>query len=191
MKSKAPARICLFGDHQDYLGLPVIACAINKYMIVEGVPNNANYLLFTLINLNKIIKINLNEDLSVQIEKYNEESYLIPCANVLSPAIPKKLDELGVRWTQGTFFKTAISDLSSFKNVYYDILVFFSPSGIESLISNFPDFKQNDTRIAVFGKTTVKAAEKAGLRIDILAPTPKVPSMSKALDIYIEKANKK
>jgi uroporphyrinogen-III synthase len=131
------------------------------------------------------------EDLSVQIEKYNEESYLIPCANVLSPAIPKKLDELGVRWTQGTFFKTAISDLSSLKNVYYDILVFFSPSGIESLISNFPDFKQNDTRIAVFGKTTVKAAENAGLRIDILAPTPKVPSMSKALDIYIEKANKK
>ena len=56
MKSKAPARICLFGDHQDYLGLPVIACAINKYMIVEGVPNNANYLLFTLIDLNKIIK---------------------------------------------------------------------------------------------------------------------------------------
>ena len=65
MKSKAPARICLFGDHQDYLGLPVIACAINKYMIVEGVPNNANYLLFTLIDLNKIIKINLNEDFSV------------------------------------------------------------------------------------------------------------------------------
>ncbi|MDB0043180.1 galactokinase, partial [Flavobacteriaceae bacterium] len=64
MKSKAPARICLFGDHQDYLGLPVIACAINKYMIVEGVPNNANYLLFTLIDLNKIIKINLNEDFS-------------------------------------------------------------------------------------------------------------------------------
>jgi len=131
------------------------------------------------------------EDLSVQIEKYNEESYLVPSADVLSPAIPKKLDELGVRWTQGTFYKTKISDLSSLKDVYYDILVFFSPSGIESLLSNFPDFKQIDTRIAVFGKTTVKAAEKAGLRIDILAPTPKVPSMSKALDMYIEKANKK
>tara|TARA_B100000780_G_scaffold128238_1_gene89899 strand:- start:2187 stop:2933 length:747 start_codon:yes stop_codon:yes gene_type:complete len=131
------------------------------------------------------------DDLSVQIEKYKEESYLIPCADVLSPAIPKKLDELGVRWTQGTFYKTKISDLSSLKNVYYDILVFFSPSGIESLLSNFPDFKQNDTRIAVFGKTTLKAAEKAGLRIDILAPSPKVPSMSKALDMYIEKANKK
>ena len=130
-------------------------------------------------------------DLTEQISKYSEENYLIPCANVLSPAIPTKLDELGVRWTQGTFYKTEISDLSHLKDVYYDILVFFSPSGIESLIHNFPDFKQNNTRIAVFGKTTVKAAENAGLRIDISAPSPKVPSMSKALDMYIEKANKK
>ena len=130
-------------------------------------------------------------DLTEQISKYSEENYLIPCANVLSPAIPTKLDELGVRWTQGTFYKTEISDLSHLKDVYYDILVFFSPSGIESLIHNFPDFKQNNTRIAVFGKTTVKAAENAGLRIDISAPSPKVHSMSKALDMYIEKANKK
>ena len=130
-------------------------------------------------------------DLTEQISKYNEESFLIPCANVLSPAIPKKLDELGVKWTQGTFYKTEISDLSHLKDVYYDILVFFSPSGIESLMHNFPDFKQNNTRIAVFGKTTENAAEKAGLRIDISAPSPKVPSMSKALDLYIEKVNKK
>ena len=130
-------------------------------------------------------------DLTEQISKYSEENYLIPCANVLSPAIPTKLDELGVKWTQGTFYKTEISDLSHLKDVYYDILVFFSPSGIESLIHNFPDFKQNNTRIAVFGKTTVKAAENAGLRIDISAPSPKIPSMSKALDMYIEKANKK
>ena len=65
MISKAPARICLFGDHQDYLGLPVIACAINKYMLVEGVPNNTNYLLFSLIDIDQVIKINLNEDFSV------------------------------------------------------------------------------------------------------------------------------
>tara|TARA_B100001173_G_scaffold269998_1_gene247192 strand:- start:1538 stop:2284 length:747 start_codon:yes stop_codon:yes gene_type:complete len=131
------------------------------------------------------------EDLSIQIAKYKEENYLIPSSDVLSPAIPKKLDELGVKWVKGTFYKTLISDLSKFKNVYYDVLVFFSPSGIESLMTNFPDFKQNDTRIAVYGKTTVKAAENAGLRIDIRAPSPKVPSMSKALDIYIEKVNKK
>jgi uroporphyrinogen-III synthase len=58
-------------------------------------------------------------------------------------------------------------------------------------MSNFPDFKQNDTKIAVYGKTTVKAAENAGLRIDVSAPSSKVVSMSKALDIYLEKVNKK
>jgi uroporphyrinogen-III synthase len=131
------------------------------------------------------------EDLSIQIAKYSEENYLIPSADVLSPAIPKKLDELGVNWVQGTFYKTVISDLSKLKNVYYDILVFFSPSGIESLFSNFPDFQQNNTRIAVYGNSTVKAAKEAGLRIDISVPAPKISSMSKALDIYIEKANKK
>jgi uroporphyrinogen-III synthase len=131
------------------------------------------------------------EDLSIQIAKYDEENYLIPSSDVLSPAIPSKLDELGVKWVQGTFYKTVISDLSSLKKVFYDVLVFFSPSGIESLMTNFPDFKQNDTKIAVYGKTTVKAAEKAGLRIDISAPSPKVVSMSKALDIYLEKVNKR
>ena len=131
------------------------------------------------------------DDLSLQIAKYNEESYLIPCSNALSPVIPKKLNDLGVKWVQGTFYKTVISDLSSLKNVYYDVLVFFSPSGIESLFSNFPDFQQNDTRIAAYGNSTVKAAKDAGLRIDISAPAPKVSSMSRALDIYIEKVNKK
>ena len=131
------------------------------------------------------------EDLSKQISKYQEENYLIPCSNALSPVIPGILNDLGVKWVQGTFYKTVISDLSSLKDVYYDVLVFFSPSGIESLFSNFPDFEQNNTRIAAFGKSTVKAAKDAGLRIDISAPSPKVPSMSKALDIYIEKANKK
>jgi len=98
---------------------------------------------------------------------------------------------LGVNWTKGVFYNTVISDLSDLRNVYYDILVFFSPSGIESLFHNFPDFKQNDTRIAVFGNSTVKAAEKAELRVDILAPTPTNPSMTKALDDYIAKANKR
>lgn len=131
------------------------------------------------------------DELSIQIAKYNEESYLIPSSDVLSPSIPKKLDELGVKWIKGIFYKTMISDLSGLKNVFYDVLVFFSPSGIDSLFSNFPDFKQNETRIAVYGKTTAKAAEKAGLNIDISVPSPKVASMSKALDIFIEKANKK
>ena len=85
---------------------------------------------------------------------------------------------------------SVVSDLSDLENVFYDILVFFSPSGIDSLLHNFPDFKQNDTRIAVFGNTTIKAVEEAGLRVDIAAPTPETPSMTMALEKYIEKVNK-
>ena len=101
-----------------------------------------------------------------------------------------KLNEIEVKWTKGVFYNTVISDLSDLKNVYYDVLVFFSPSGIESLFKNFPDFEQNNTRIAVFGKNTAKAATDAGLNINIEAPLPKVRSMSEALDLYIAKANK-
>ena len=129
-------------------------------------------------------------ELAEIILKYNEENYLIPASNVLSVKIEEKLNNLEVRWTKGVFYNTVVSDLSDLKNVYYDILVFFSPSGIESLFKNFPDFKQNKTRIAVFGKNTVKAAQDSGLKIDIEAPLPKIPSMSRALDLYIEKANK-
>jgi uroporphyrinogen-III synthase len=84
-----------------------------------------------------------------------------------------------------------ISDLSDLADVYYDILVFFSPSGIDSLFHNFPNFKQNDTRIAVFGNTTVKAVENKGLRVDISAPTTEMPSMTMALNKYIQNVNKK
>ena len=129
-------------------------------------------------------------ELAEIISKYNEENSLIPASNVLSVKIEEKLNDLEVRWKKGVFYNTVVSDLSDLKNVYYDILVFFSPSGIESLFKNFPDFKQNKTRIAVFGKNTVKAAQDSGLKIDIEAPLPKIPSMSRALDLYIEKANK-
>ena len=102
--------------------------------------------------------------------------------------IPKCVKSIA--WKQATFFKTVVSDLSDLANVSYDVLVFFSPSGIESLFQNFPDFQQNETRIAVFGNTTIKAVEEKGLRVDISAPTPETPSMTMALQKYIEKANK-
>jgi len=130
------------------------------------------------------------EDLSPLIKKYKDECFLLPTTDKVKPVIPETLDALGVNWKQATFYKTVISDLSDLANVYYDILVFFSPSGIESLFHNFPDFKQNDTRIAVFGNTTVKAVKKKGLRVDIAAPTPDTPSMTMALQKYIDKVNK-
>ncbi|AEM70044.1 MULTISPECIES: uroporphyrinogen-III synthase [Flagellimonas] len=129
-------------------------------------------------------------ELTPLIKKYKDEKFLLPSSDSLKPSVPELLDEVGVNWTRGIFYKTVISDLSDLRNVYYDILVFFSPSGIESLMKNFPDFEQNDTRIAVFGNSTVKAATTAGLRIDIQAPTPETPSMTMALQKYITSVNK-
>ncbi len=130
-------------------------------------------------------------ELSPLIKKYKDEAFLLPTTDKLKPEVPETLNGLGVSWKEAVFYKTVISDLSDLANVYYDILVFFSPSGIDSLFHNFPDFKQNDTRIAVFGNTTIKAVEERGLRVDIAAPTPETPSMTMALKKYIDSVNKK
>lgn len=130
-------------------------------------------------------------DLAPLIKKYKNETFLLPNTDQLKADIPETLDKLGVEWKQGIFYKTVVSDLSDLKDVYYDILAFYSPTGIRSLFENFPDFEQNDTRIAVFGNTTKQEALDKGLRIDILAPTPETPSMTGALEKYIIEANKK
>lgn len=129
-------------------------------------------------------------DLSPLIKKYKDEKFLLPASDQLNDDVPQTMDSLKVNWTAGTFYKTVMSDLSDLKDVYYDVLVFFSPTGIKSLFKNFPDFKQNDTRIAVFGSTTQKEALDRNLRIDIMAPAPGTPSMTMALEKYIIEANK-
>jgi len=131
------------------------------------------------------------DDLVKLIKKHKNETFLLPSSDKLKPSIPKALDALGIKWTNATMFKTVVSDLSDLENVFYDVLVFFSPSGIKSLFENFPGYKQKNTRIAAFGNTTVKAAEEFGLTVDIAAPTKENPSMTAALEDYIVKANKK
>ncbi|CAN5275452.1 uroporphyrinogen-III synthase [soil metagenome] len=130
-------------------------------------------------------------ELSPYIKKYKNEKFLLPASDMLKPDVPKTLNKLGVDWKQGIFYRTVVSDLTHLRDVYYDILVFFSPTGIKSLFENFPDFQQNDTKIAVFGNTTVKAAKDKGLVVNIMAPTPDTPSMTMALMKYIKEANKK
>lgn len=130
-------------------------------------------------------------DLIPLIKKHKNDTFLLPCSDILRQNIPVLLEEHGIKFKAATLYRTVCSDLSDLKDVNYDVLVFFSPSGIKSLYQNFPDFEQNQTRIAVFGPTTAKAAEEAGLVIDIAAPQPEAPSMSKALELYIKKANKK
>jgi uroporphyrinogen-III synthase len=129
-------------------------------------------------------------DLSPLIKKYKDEKFLLPASDQLNLDVTQTLEKLKVNWSQGVFYRTVMSDLSDLADVYYDVLAFFSPTGIKSLFMNFPDFKQNDTRIAVFGTTTQKEALEHGLRIDIMAPSPEAPSMTMALDKYINKVNK-
>ncbi|MCH2199020.1 MAG: uroporphyrinogen-III synthase [Flavobacteriales bacterium] len=124
-------------------------------------------------------------DLMDSIKKHSKEKFLLPCSDLLKPSIPHLLEEAKINYTKAIMYRTVCSDLSDLSDVTYDMLVFFSPSGIESLFKNFPDFKQNATRIAAFGPTTVKATEESGLRVDVSAPNPKAPSMSMAIENYI------
>jgi len=129
-------------------------------------------------------------DLTPLLKKYKEEKFLLPASDQLNAEAKIILDNLKVNWTQAVFYKTVMSDLTDLSDVYFDILAFFSPTGIKSLFKNFPDFKQNNTRIAVFGSSTQKEALEHGLRVDIMAPTPEAPSMTMAIDKYIANANK-
>jgi uroporphyrinogen-III synthase len=132
----------------------------------------------------------LFKDLIPFLKKHKEEKFLLPSSDVLKADIPEALENAKIEYTRAILYKTVSSDLSDLADVYFDILVFFSPSGIQSLFENFPDFEQKDTRIAVFGSSTTKAAEDAGLVCDIKAPTSEFRSMTMAIESYVKKVNK-
>ena len=115
---------------------------------------------------------------------------MVPLSDIHSQEIPRLLEKGGYNFTTAILYRTICSDLQDLKDINYDILVFFSPSGIKSLLQNFPDFKQNDTKIACFGTSTAQAVREAGLTLNIEAPTPEAPSMTMALEQYIKNMNK-
>ncbi len=129
-------------------------------------------------------------DLAPALKKHKaKEKFLLPCSNLGSKAVSNFLDENDFDWKDAMMYETVSSDLSDLSDVTYDVLVFFSPLGIQSLYDNFPDFKQNDTRIAVFGNSTSAAVEKRGLTINIKAPAPGIRSMTGALEEYLRRSN--
>ncbi len=130
------------------------------------------------------------EDLMEVMKKHKEEIFLVPLSQIHNNEIPQLLDKLNYKYTKAILYRTVSSDLSDLKDVNYDVLVFFSPSGIKSLLQNFPDFEQNEIKIASFGPTTAQAVKEAGLRLDIEAPTAVAPSMTMALEQFIKKHNK-
>ncbi|MEY5043477.1 MAG: hypothetical protein RJA19_704 [Bacteroidota bacterium] len=127
----------------------------------------------------------LFQDLMDSLKKHKQERFILPCSDILKPSIPKVLDDLKLNYTIANMYRTVCSDLSDLSDVKYDMLVFYSPSGIESLFKNFPDFVQGETRIAAFGPTTQRAALDANLRLDVAAPTPQAPSMTMAIEQYL------
>lgn len=131
------------------------------------------------------------EDLVETMRKHKNEKYLLPCTDILRDKIPETLEQQKINFTKAMLYRTVASDLSDLEDVYYDLLVFFSPGGIESLFKNFPDFKQNKTMIAAFGPTTSNAVIKNNLRLDLHAPQPNVPSMTAAIENYIKENLKK
>jgi uroporphyrinogen-III synthase len=130
------------------------------------------------------------QDLIELLKKHKNEKYIFPCSNIRKDDIPDFLEQNEYKYSEAIIYKTVASDLSDLEDVKYDILAFFSPSGINSLLVNFPEFKQNNTRIAAFGPTTAKAVEDNDLILDIQAPLPNAPSMTGAIELYIKKANK-
>lgn len=124
------------------------------------------------------------EDLFI---KHKKEKFMVPRSDVSSKSISNFLKKNKIEYTEAVMYKTISCDLSDLKEMNYDVLAFFSPSGIKSLTENFPDFSQNNTKIAAFGNATCEAVKKAGLSLDIKAPTPQAPSMKMALEQFIKK----
>jgi len=132
------------------------------------------------------------EDILPSFDRFKEgEKFLLPTSNLGSIGVVNFLNSNDIEVTELKMFETISADLSDLSNITYDMLVFFNPLGIKSLFENFPDFKQNKTRIAVFGEKTREEAEKHNLIIDIMSPTPKSPSIITAIDEYILEANGK
>lgn len=133
-------------------------------------------------------------DLVDVLKKHKKEKFLLPCTDILRDKIPMTLEENSLDFTKAVLYRTVAADLSDLEDVYYDMLVFYSPGGIESLLKNFPNFKQNSTIIAAFGPTTANAIVKNNLRLDLHAPQPNAPSMTGAIENFVKeqlKADKK
>lgn len=129
------------------------------------------------------------EDLLPQMVKHKNEKYFIPISDVHNTSFFQLLESKKLNHTKGVMYRTVSNDFKSDEPFDYDMLIFFSPSGIQSLLRNFPDFKQDDIAIGTFGPTTAKAVRDAGLRLDLEAPSPEFPSITAALDAFVAKAN--
>ena len=175
-------------------GMNVTVPTDMKYFCISE--QTANYLQkYIVIRKRKIFTgqrtiAELLDVMKETMEKFPDEKYLFPCSNITRDTISEFLKENRCTYSEAIIYNTVPSDLKRLKKVFYDILVFYTPYGIDSLVKNFPDFEQNNTRIAGFGVNTAKAIKENKLKLDIKAPMKDVPSMTRAIELYIKQANK-
>ncbi|MBI1315904.1 uroporphyrinogen-III synthase [bacterium] len=129
-------------------------------------------------------------DLMAVIKKHKDERYLLPSSDVQKTDVPQLLHEGKIKYTRAILYRTVSNDLSEVNIGDYEMLVFFSPAGIKSLYQNFPTFVQGETHIAVFGSSTLQAAQEAGLEVQVVAPSIEFPSMTMALEDHIKRNHK-
>ena len=127
------------------------------------------------------------EDFVKLIGKHPKEKYLIPVSDVHKNDLMLSLNTKRINYKIAIMYRTVMNDFTEEEKFDYDLLLFFSPTGISSLFKNFPEFNQNEIRIGCFGPTTAKAALEAGLRLDIEAPTAEAPSMTTALELFLKR----
>ncbi len=130
-------------------------------------------------------------DLVIIMNKHTDEKYLLITSDVQNEDTMATIEKAKITYNKTTMYKTVSNDFGPDEEFNYDMLMFFSPIGIASLLKNFPDFVQGDTQIAVFGATTAQAVRDAGLRLDLEAPQPGFPSMTAALDNFLKEYTKK
>ena len=121
--------------------------------------------------------------------KHKNEKYLVPLSDVHNDEITHLLDSKKLIHKEVVMYRTVSNDFKEDEPFDYDMLIFFSPSGIHALLKNFPEFNQKDIAIGTFGPATAQAAKDAGLRLDLEAPSPQYPSITAALDDFVKRQN--
>jgi uroporphyrinogen-III synthase len=133
-----------------------------------------------------------NKSLFDVINKHKDnEKFLYPCSESFDSEITNWLKSNNCEFATPVLYRIVSNDVREVVERNYDVICFFTPGGVKSLLENFPKFKQNGTRIGAFGANTLKAAVEAGLTLDITAPQPKAPSMVSALELFLSTYKKK
>ena len=129
------------------------------------------------------------DDLINVMAKYKKEKFLIPQSDVHQNDLDSRLDAKGLNHTECVMYRTVSTILDKEQPFDYDMVIFFTPSGVKSLTENFPGYQQGDVKFGCFGEAAAKAINDKGYRLDLKAPLPEAPSMTGALELFLEENN--